>query len=90
MNIRIILWVRRGEGVEASPPPAKPTRAQRKRREELGTTGRANSPSGGRACCQQLGGPARTTHRPEPMGQPPRLPGELGYGADFLLLPVPG
>lgn len=32
MNIRIILWVRGGEGVEPSPPPAKPTRAQRKQR----------------------------------------------------------
>lgn len=56
--------------MEASPPPAKPTRVQRKQREELGTTHECKQPiCGTGACCQQLGDPAWRTHRPEPMGQ---------------------
>lgn len=77
----------RRKGVEPSPPPVKPTRAQRKQREELWTTQESKqSICGTGACCQQLGGPAWTTHRSEPVKQPPRLPGELGHWAGFLLL----
>lgn len=75
MNIRDYSLNQGRQGVEASPPPAKLTRAQRKWRKELGTTQESKQPiCGTGACCQQL---AWTAHRSEPMGQPPGLPGEM-------------
>lgn len=60
MNVRDYSRGRGGDRVEACLPPTKPTRVQRKWREELGTTQASTQPicSIG-ACSQQLGGPAR-------------------------------
>ena len=79
MNIRdYSLGQRRGSG--GLPSTCQAHKAQRKWREELGTTPKSKQHiCGTGAHCQQLGGWAWTTHRPEPVGQPPRLPEKLGY-----------
>lgn len=89
MNIRIILWVRRGEGVEASPPPAKPTRAQRKRREELGTTRESKQSIWGTGMLSAAGRPGPDYSRARAHGATTQAAWRIGIWSRFLAAPSP-